>query len=1010
MNWNKIKSCLAAALVVASFSAQAEDTDVFYEMTPPNQKPNLLFVLDNAANFSANAATCTYLDGTSPSLNGTAGGIEQCAFYNAISSLPADDAGNIGVNIGFVAYNANAIRDIDDLNCGGSGATGGCLMVPLSADKNRLLNWIKTWRTEGGSGPGYMKANSEATAAAMQEAWAYYTGGTGLSGRNYGAVKPAPTCLKNFVVFIGNAFNQSGTPGDGDRVADALAAAPGVTAAQKVLLGGTYTNTCGTTTFSTSPSTHENKGLYADEWARYMYENNEIVSYTIGLIDKTSCKPEYPALLNNMAGVGGGLYFETDSYEKLKAILEEIGTQILAVSSAFASASLPVSVNTQGTYLNQVFIGMFRPGLHPRWGGNIKQYKFAAYAAPGGGWDLRLVDADENPAVNANTGFITQCARSYWTPDVADNDTYWNYPGSIVKGSCTDITKWADSPDGDVVEKGAAGYMLRKHGDPLTRTVYTCSGTCTGLSPLGTSTALDKWVRGADVKDEDADGNVTEMRPSAHGDVVHSRPVAVDYGGETGVVVYYGANDGMLHALNGNQTGANAGRQLWSFLAPEQTAKLQRIYDNTPLVPYPSTGVDSKPYFFDGAVVADQRGEAVWIYATQRRGGRMVYAFDVTAPSNPQLKWRVGCTDAGDCTDTAFANIGQTWSAPRIMTATGYNNGESPLMIMGGGYDTCEDAEPNTCSAPKGNRIYVVDARTGVVQKTFNTERSVAADVTIVENAITGHADYAYAADTGGNVYRITFGLEGSASWTITKIAALGCDTPVAGSCPAGVLNRKFLFKPEVVVTGSYNAVLVGSGDREHPLPTHLATNVNNYFFMVKDNPLDATWLSSETLNCSGEVLCLNSLWPISNSTDSTLTMEQLAQKKGWYMSLSDNEQVVTSAIVVFGDATFSTHIPTVPDPNSCTSSLGTARVYNVRYLTGAAVQPGAPYADVTGGGLSPSPVSGMVTVTNPSTGQPMTVPFIIGADAKSPLEGKLKTGSTGVAGSRERVYWYIEQ
>jgi hypothetical protein len=39
-----------------------------------------------------------------------------------------------------------------------------------------------------------------------------------------------------------------------------------------------------------------------------------------------------------------------------------------------------------------------------------------------------------------------------------------------------------------------------------------------------------------------------------------------------------------------------------------------------------------------------------------------------------------------------------------------------------------------------------------------------------------------------------------------------------------------------------------------------------------------------------------------------------------------------------------------------------------------------------------------------------MTVPFIIGASKESPVEVTLKSGSSGVAGNKERVYWYIEQ
>ena len=40
----------------------------------------------------------------------------------------------------------------------------------------------------------------------------------------------------------------------------------------------------------------------------------------------------------------------------------------------FASSTLPVSVNVRGTYLNQVYMGVFRPDPDalPRWMGNLK--------------------------------------------------------------------------------------------------------------------------------------------------------------------------------------------------------------------------------------------------------------------------------------------------------------------------------------------------------------------------------------------------------------------------------------------------------------------------------------------------------------------------------------------------------------------------------------------------------------------------------------------------------------
>ena len=46
----------------------------------------------------------------------------------------------------------------------------------------------------------------------MQEAWAMFKGKKGLSGRTYTA--PSAAC-KNYVIFIGNSFSSSGSPGEG---------------------------------------------------------------------------------------------------------------------------------------------------------------------------------------------------------------------------------------------------------------------------------------------------------------------------------------------------------------------------------------------------------------------------------------------------------------------------------------------------------------------------------------------------------------------------------------------------------------------------------------------------------------------------------------------------------------------------------------------------------------------------------------------------------------------------
>ena len=74
------------------------------------------------------------------------------------------------------------------------------------------------------------------------------------------------------------------------------------------------------------------------------------------------------------------------------------------------------------------------------------------------------------------------------------------------------------------------------------------------------------------------------MRASVHGDVLHSRPGVVNYnrtGDDNDIVVFYGGNDGMLHAVKGGR-GAGGGTELWAFVAPEFFPKLKRLHDNVP--------------------------------------------------------------------------------------------------------------------------------------------------------------------------------------------------------------------------------------------------------------------------------------------------------------------------------------------------------------------------------------------------------------------------------------------
>jgi hypothetical protein len=63
--------------------------------------------------------------------------------------------------------------------------------------------------------------------------------------------------------------------------------------------------------------------------------------------------------------------------------------------------------------------------------------------------------------------------------------------------------------------------------------------------------------------------------------------VALNFGtaGSPEVIVFYGGNDGVLRAANGNRATAiaskAAGSELWSFVAPEFYTQIKRLRDNS---------------------------------------------------------------------------------------------------------------------------------------------------------------------------------------------------------------------------------------------------------------------------------------------------------------------------------------------------------------------------------------------------------------------------------------------
>ena len=624
---------------------------------------------------------------------------------------------------------------------------------------------------------------------------------------------------------------------------------------------------------------------------------------------------------------------------------------------------------------------------------------------------------------------------------------------------------------GQTVEISPSGSSLASEAAyvgswPITCTVADCSTFTFGpvaLYPASSATgnkiqaysgttspdkdSLVKWLRGEDnAGDEKGPANGVTVRPSIHGDVLHSRPLVINYGDSRGIVVFYGSNDGVYRAVNGNQSaaisGVAAGGELWGLILPDHYQLINRYRSNSPEVKFPASFLPSaqpKDYFVDGPtgvyqkLNADNSVAKAYIFLTMRRGGRFIYALDVTQPTQPRVVWRISHQDPG------FEELGQTWSRPRLTLLQSLKAGTpavpTPVLVFGAGYDDAQDAEPPTVGS-MGRGIFVVNAETGALvwsasascdatlypcKKVDAMKYATPADIAFVDRDLDGFTDKMYWGDLGGNLWRADVSAADVTAWKATRVAELGCD---AGECAAGTTPRKFFFPPAVLsvrsagAADSYEAVSIASGDREHPLRDTAANssyNVMDKFFMIKD--VGTTVGAPDGAPSTADVTASNT-----DLFNATTTLYD-GTKKGFYISLvgggtsdTKGEKGVNAPVAVNGQIFFSTNRPVPRNVNTCSANLGEAKAYAVSPFTGRSV------ANVlAGGGLAPSAVTGLITITETdANGNTTSVQekFCIGCGISGSQAGGTNTApctsalencnvGTVIPKNLKRTYWY---
>jgi type IV pilus assembly protein PilY1 len=460
-----------------------------------------------------------------------------------------------------------------------------------------------------------------------------------------------------------------------------------------------------------------------------------------------------------------------------------------------------------------------------------------------------------------------------------------------------------------------------------------------GAADAAEALTLIKFGRGIDVDDLDGDGNVTEARSWIFNDPLHSRPLPLNYGARgsytfanPAIYVAVATNDGFMHFLRNTSTsGAESGEEAWAFMPQSTMGALKTLRTN-------ARGV-KHPYMVDGSPVAYvedtnqngtiETGERAYLFFGLRRGGKAYYALDVSDPENPELLWTI--EKGGD-----FAELGLTFSEPRVGRVD-IGNGPQPVIIFAGGYDVNKDSRSSVgTDDSEGTGIYVVDAETGnliwkaragsvpasrTVFSHPELRDSIPSTVAVADTDGNLLLDRIIVGDTGGNVWRADLAGSDTLQWRLTRIAALGRHTETGKAN-----DRRFLHRPDIVPAedehGLFDAVLIGSGDREDPLD--IGGTVSNYFYMLKDRAITPGQATNVDLIPA----------ELGDVTDNCLqegTNCGIDLTHGWKLQLeSTGEKALSTPITIAGRVFFTTYIPSSGSGSACAPSEGSGRLYAV--------------------------------------------------------------------------------
>ena len=626
--------------------------------------------------------------------------------------------------------------------------------------------------------------------------------------------------------------------------------------------------------------------------------------------------------LEDVAIAGGGVHTTADNSKELVEEIKAIIGDVLKTDSTFVAPVAAVNQFNRLNHLNQIYFAVFRPDEFPQWPGNVKKYKL-------GITDNAILDATDNPAIDATTGFFSPTARSLWSASTDGSKVDLGGAASNMPGyaSRTIYTYYAGSASTNLSN---SANLLTTTNTALTKAMFDATSMTDAEFD-----SLIEWVRGRDTEDEDNDSITGEDRYS-FADPLHSKPVAITYGGSEAspdVELFVGTNAGAIHAID-----ASNGVESFAFF-PEATLPMQqelRKNQSTTTHPY---GMDGSvtPWVNDNGnngISTSDTQDFVRIYTGMRRGGRNYYALDVTDRNNPEVMWVI---EGGS---GSYGELGQTWASP-VVGQIKIGSTIKDVLFISGGYDEAQDNASLQTSDGMGRAIYIVDAVTGALlwsggktgagswnEDFADMDYSIPGALSVGDVNGDGLADAMFIADVGGQLWR--FDIKNGQPVADLVTGGVVADLGVAGGTNSMTENRRFYHRPSVaLIRGEHGpelAVTVGSGFR----PSPLSTLASNRSFMIRQTPVFAAPSTYTKITASSLYNATENL--LDSATGDALVAEQAALNaaQGWYFDLpSTGEKVLSSPLITDDTVVFTTF-----QPGSagvwCRPTAGTSRVYQV--------------------------------------------------------------------------------